>query len=93
MKDLLEIIFVLPAMMIAYQIYSFSVSRTGLEKQQRCRKLGISYMSLGIVALAFHSISFVLAGLILIMFGFRLMANGLDRLDKKVFIDRYDGDN
>lgn len=90
MKDFVEILFALPVMMIAYQIYSFSVSRSGLEKQERCRTLGIAYMSLGIVSLAFHSIAFVLAGLILIMFGFRLMASGLDRLDKKVFIDRYD---
>lgn len=92
MKDFVEVLFVVPVIMIAYQIYSFSISRTGVEKQQRCQKLGITYMSIGIVSLAFHSIVFVLAGLVLIMFGFRLMASGLDRLDKKVFIDRYDED-
>jgi uncharacterized membrane protein HdeD (DUF308 family) len=73
-------------------MYSYSVSRKGAEKQSSCQLLGIVYMTAGIVALAFHSPLMAFTGLILIMFGFRLLAQGLDRIDKKIFIDRYDDD-
>jgi uncharacterized membrane protein len=47
-------------------------------------------MTFGLTALIARQPALVVMGLILIMFGFRLMATGLDRIDKKVFIDRYD---
>jgi hypothetical protein len=47
-------------------------------------------MTLGIMALVFKSAPFAFFGLILMMLGFRLIARGLDRLDKNIFIDQYD---
>jgi hypothetical protein len=47
-------------------------------------------MSAGIAALAYKSVPFAFFGIILMMFGFRLIAKGLDRLEKKVFIDRFE---
>lgn len=89
MQHLTEILMLLPLMIICFQVYSFSVSRSGAEKQSRCQVLGVIYMAIGIVALVFHKPLFVLTALVLIMMGLRLIAHGLDRIDKKVFIDRY----
>jgi hypothetical protein len=50
-------------------------------------------MTTGICAMVFKSAPSAFLGLILMMFGFRLMAKGLDRLDKNTFIDRYDEDS
>jgi hypothetical protein len=47
-------------------------------------------MTLGIIALVFKSAPFAFFGLILMMFGFRLLARALDRLDKRIFIDRFE---
>ena len=44
-------------------------------------------MTIGIVSLVSRDIVFVVSGLILIMFGFRMLAISLDRIDKKTFID------
>ena len=44
---------------------------------------------IGILALIEREPLFAFFGLILIMFGFRLMARGLDRIDKTVFIESY----
>jgi hypothetical protein len=85
-----ELLGTIPIIMICYQIYAFSVNKKGAEKQKSCQNLGIAYMTFGITALIARQPVFVFMGLILIMFGFRLMATGLDRIDKKVFIDRYD---
>jgi hypothetical protein len=86
----LEFLLTIPAIMVSYQMYAFSVNKKGAEKQKSCQTLGIVYMTLGITALIARQQVFVFIGLVLIMFGFRLMAAGLDRMDKKVFIDRYD---
>ena len=85
-----EFLITIPIMMICYQMYAFSVSKKGAERQKSCQALGIVYMTIGITALIARQPAFVFMGLILIMFGFRLMATGLDRMDKKIFIDRYD---
>lgn len=79
-----------PILLICYQMYAFSVNKKGEKKQKSCRILGVVYMTLGITALIARQPAFVFMGLMLIMFGFRLMATGLDRIDKKIFIDRYD---
>ena len=85
-----EFLVTIPIMLICYQMYAFSVNKKGAEKQNSCQTLGVVYMTLGITALIARQPAFVFMGLILIMFGFRLLATGLDRIDKKVFIDRYD---
>lgn len=79
----------IPLLIICFQIYEFTSSRKGVEKQNRCQTLGIVYMVIGIISLVERDLMFAFLGLILIMFGFRLLAKGLDRIDKKVFIDRY----
>jgi len=90
MKLFFQILLLIPFLVLCFQMYSYSVSRKGVEKQNSCQLLGIVYMTAGIVALALHSPLMAFTGLILIMFGFRLLAKGLDRIDKKIFIDRYD---
>src|SRR6185369_2575991 len=85
-----EFLVTIPIIMICYQMYAFSVNKKGAEKQKSCQTLGIVYITFGITALIAREPAFVFMGLILIMFGFRLMAIGLDRIDKKIFIDRYD---
>lgn len=92
MQYLTKIIVVIPLLIICFQAYLFSTSRKGVERQERCRALGIAYMAIGIVALVFRDAVIVLAGLVMMMMGLRLIAHGLDRIDKKVFIDRYDED-
>jgi integral membrane sensor domain MASE1 len=82
-----------PVLMICYQMYAFSVNKQGAEKQKSCQMLGIVYMTSGITALIARQPVFVFMGLVLMMVGFRLMATGLDRIDKKIYIDHYDEDD
>ena len=90
MTSYFKLLILIPLLIICYQIYRFTSSRTGVEKQSRCRRLGIGYMVIGILALVEREPLFAFFGLILIMSGLRLMATSLDRIDKTVFIDRYD---
>ena len=92
MHTYVESLIVLPLLVVCYQLYSYSVNGDGREKQERCQQLGISFMTVGITALVLKSAPFAFFGLILIMFAFRLLAKGLDRIDKKIFIDRYEED-
>ncbi len=92
MREFIELAILLPFIIMLFQFYRFSIKRTGVEKQKACQVLGIVYSTFGITALSIHSPLFVIAGLLLIMFGLRLIAHGLDRIDKNIFIDRYDKD-
>jgi len=92
MRHYIENIFLMSTLIVFYQFYTFAVSRKALEKQNSCQKLGIVYFTLGILCLVIRDTSFVVAGLILMMLGLRLIAHGLDRIDKKIFIDRHDED-
>lgn len=92
MQSYLESLIILPLLVGCYQLYSYSVNGKGREKQERCQGLGIVFMTLGIMALAFKSVPFAFFGLVLMMFGFRVLAKGLDRLDKKIFIDQCEED-
>ena len=74
-------------------MYSFSASGKGVERQDSCLKLGVTYMTIGICSLATRSTPLAFFGITMIMFAFRLLAKGLDRLDKKKSIDRYDEDS
>lgn len=89
MAIFIKLLIMIPLLIICFQIYEFTSSRKGVEKQNRCQTLGIVYMVIGIISLVERDLMFAFLGLILIMFGFRLLAKGLDRIDKKVFIDRY----
>ena len=90
MRTYVEILIILPLLLMCFQLYFFSVYSAGRRQQERCQKLGIAFMTLGIMALVFKSAPFAFFGLILMMLGFRLIARGLDRLDKNIFIDQYD---
>lgn len=92
MHSYVEILIILPLLVLCYQLYSFSVNSEGREKQERCQKLGVAFMTVGILALVHKSAPSAFFGLIMMMFGFRLLAKGLDRLDKKIFIDQHEGD-
>ena len=93
MNVYIEIAIVYPVLILSYQMYSFSASGKGIERQDRCLKLGVVYMTVGICSLVPRSVPLAFFGIIMIMFAFRLLAKGLDRLDKKIFIDRYDEDS
>ena len=82
----------IPFMVISFQFYSWIVSLEGEEKQKHCRALGITYTAIGTTLLMFRSLALAIVGLILFMLGMRLIAHGLDRINKTVFIDRYDKD-
>lgn len=85
----LKILCLLMFFAMIFQMYNYATSRQREEKQKICRGLGILLFSIGIVCLVFHDSFSVFSGLLLMMFGFRLIAQGLDRLDKKTYIDRY----
>jgi hypothetical protein len=93
MESLIELFAAVPLLVISYQMYGYSASGGGEERQKRCRQLGIVFMTMGIVALIFRSPVSVCTGLILMMLGFRLLAKGLDRQNKTTYIDRFDEDN
>lgn len=92
MSSYIEMMIIIPFLLVCYQFYSFSVKSEGVKLQNRSRLLGVVLMTLGVTALAYRSVPFAFFGLILIMFGFRLMAKGLDRLNKKIYIDQCEED-
>lgn len=80
MHSYVEMILILPLLVLCLQFYSFSVKSKGEVRQDRCQKLGIGFMTLGIVSLAFKTVPSAFLGLILMMFGFRLISKGLDSI-------------
>lgn len=92
MHTFIETLVVFPLLILSYQFYTFSVMSHTSRVQDRCQKLGVVYMTFGIIALVFKSAPVVSFGFVLMMLGFRLMAKGLDRLDKKIYIDRFEED-
>ena len=79
-------------LIVSYQFYKYSIAHNGVTRQKRCQPLGIAFTSFGIVGLVFRSVPSVIGGLVLIMLGLRLIARGLDRVEKKIFIDQYPDD-
>ncbi len=92
MTDLVDILFLLVVVIVCFQLYAYAVTRTGLHKQQTCQGLGIAFCTFGMVSFVFRTPAFIFGGLLLIMLGLRLIANGLDRMNKSIFIDRYSDD-
>jgi hypothetical protein len=86
---LVKLLALLPLLIGLLQMYNYAVTKSGVERQKNCRGFGITCITVGIVSLVFRSVPLTVAGLILIMMGLRLVAHGLDRLDKTVYIDRY----
>lgn len=85
----LKFIFFLSLFPVIYQIYSYAITRQREEKQVVCRGLGIILFSIGVTSLVSRDYFIVYTGLIFMMIGFRLIAYGLDRLDKTIYIDRF----
>jgi protein-S-isoprenylcysteine O-methyltransferase Ste14 len=85
-----KLLVLLTILTVIYQMYSYAVTRQREEKQRVCRGLGIVLFSIGAALLATRDTFYVFSGIFLMMLGFRLIAHGLDRIDKKIFIDRYD---
>ena len=92
MNTYIECFVMIPFVVVMYQCYMWVLSLHGYERQRQCKALGIAYTTLGIVCFVVRSISFTIIGLILIMCGLRLIAYGLDRLNKSNFIDQFDDD-
>jgi hypothetical protein len=90
MLSLVKYVLLVPFWVLSVQFYSHAVSQQGEQKQRECRSLGIIFTAIGIVSLVFRDVFFAVSGLVLIMLGLRLMAHGLDRIDKKRFIDQYE---
>ena len=87
----LQLIGLLTILIVIYQVYSYAVTRQREEKQSVCRGLGVVLFSVGVVTLITRDTFLVFSGIFLMMLGLRLLAYSLDRMDKKIFIDRYDG--
>jgi len=88
----IECFVMIPFVVIMFQFYLWIVSLKGVEKQKHCRALGVIYTTLGTVCFMFRSAPLAAVGLILFMLGLRLIAHGLDRIDKNTFIDRFHED-
>ncbi len=88
----ISLFFFLPLFAFFYQLYKYADTRLGIEKQKACIALGITYSTVGTVILVFRDLFLVVAGFVLMMLGLRLIAKGLDRQDKKIFIDRFEED-
>jgi len=88
----LKYLFFLLFWVISSQIYCFAVHQTGVQKQEGCQKLGILYLTIGIMSLVSRTMLSVVSGFILIMLGLRLLSYSLDRINKTTFIDRYGAD-
>jgi hypothetical protein len=88
--SIVKLLLLLPFLLIFFQLYYYAVTRKGPDRQQACRALGIFSFSVGAACLVSRDTMFVFLGFGLMMAGFRLIAHGLDRLDKKIFIDRYE---
>ena len=92
MLILLQIIFIIVVLIVCFQMYHYAFMSKESERQTNCQILGIVFMVTGIMSLVSRSPYFCVFGLIMMMMGFRLIAKGLDRLNKKTFIDQCDDD-
>ena len=92
MTEYLKLMLILPVIVIGYQLYRYTITLKREEKQRACRSLGIIIFPAGVICLVFRNFYAVMAGLVIIMFGLRLIAYGLERKEKNIFIDRYEED-
>ena len=93
MLEYAKLLILLPVIVFGYQLFRYTVSLKREDRQRACRSIGIIVFPVGVVCLVFRNFYAVVAGLVIIMFGLRLLAYGLERKDKKIFIDRCEDDN
>ena len=91
--EYVKLLLLLPMIIFGYQLYCYTISLKRAEKQRACRSLGIIIFPAGVICLVYRNFFAVIVGLVMIMFGLRLIAYGLERKDKTIFIDRYDEDS
>ena len=53
MNIYVESMIILPFLVFSYQLYSFSARGEGVIRQERCLKVGVFFMTSGIMALVF----------------------------------------
>lgn len=92
MNMYVQLFILLPFLVVLFQFYLWVLTLTGIQRQRHCRGLGIVYTTVGTVCFLFRSLSLTVLGLVLFMLGLRLIAYGLDRMNKSIFIDRFDED-
>lgn len=92
MESFAKYLLLVPFWVFGAQLYCYAVTQEGVRKQEGCQRLGILYITAGIVSLVFREALYVASGLMLIMLGLRLVSYGLDRINKDTFIDRYKDD-
>ena len=88
-----QLLVALMVLVLCLQACFYALSLSGGERQKACQGQGILYSTLGVLALVAHNLVFVVTGLILLMLGLRMIAYGLDRQNKTIFIDRYTDDD
>jgi hypothetical protein len=93
MMEYVKILLILPMIVFGYQLYRYTISLKRAEKQRACRSLGIIIFPIGVICLVYRNFYAVIVGLVLIMFGLRLIAYGLERKDKTIFMDKYADDS
>lgn len=91
--ELLRLFALLPFFAFFYQLYRFAVTQHGIAREKACFSLGITYFCFGTLSLVLRVKILALPGVLFLMMALLLIAKGLDRKDKKIFIDRYDDDN
>ena len=79
----------LTVLILCYQGYRYAITQTGVDRQNACQHHGLFFTSLGASAFLVPSVPVGFAGLVLIMLGLRLIAQGLDRIDKTIYIERF----
>jgi hypothetical protein len=85
-----KLLVLLPVIVFGYQLYRYTITLQREEKQRACKSLGIIIFSVGVACLALRNVPSFILGIVTIMIGFRLIAFGLDRKNKTIFMDRYD---
>ena len=90
MNIYLECFVMIPFIVVSLQFYSWIVGLEGAEKQKHCMALGVVYTTVGTTCFLFRTLALAIVGMSLFMLGMRLLAHGLDRINKTNFIDRFD---
>ena len=88
-----KFLILLPVIVFVYQLYRYTITLAKEEKQRACRTIGVILFPVGSLCLLHRSFISVIMGFVLLMAALRLIAFGLERRDKSIYIDRYDGDS
>ncbi len=76
-----------------YQYFHYAITRPKEEREPVCYGFGIAYISFGVLSLVSRDAILAFVGLYLIMLGMYMLAKGLERKDRNIFIDRFHEDH